>query len=144
MITAVFDTNVLVSASCLPQSLPAHLVRFWLSQAFEMVLSDGILREFNDVMRRPKIRNRYMITDEAVAAFSDAFAAVALVLPSTDIPDAVPGDSADNHVIGCAVQAKANFIVSGDRHLLELGYYGGISIVTPAAFLAELQVAGIA
>jgi putative PIN family toxin of toxin-antitoxin system len=143
MIVAVLDTNVLVSAACLPKSLPAHLLRLWLNQGFEMALSADILREFNDVMRRPKIRDKYNITEEHIATFTTAFADVALLLSPSDIPNAVPLDAADNHIIGCAVTSRANYVVSGDRHLLELRRYGDIHIVTTSEFLAVLQAAGI-
>ncbi len=44
-------------------------------------------------------------------------------------------DPKDDMVLDCAVQAAAQYIVSGDRDLLVLGRYAGISIVTPRAFL---------
>jgi predicted nucleic acid-binding protein len=44
--------------------------------------------------------------------------------------DAVPDDPDDNRVLECAVAGKADFIVSGDRHLLRIGSYEGIAIVT--------------
>ena len=52
---------------------------------------------------------------------------------------AVPGDEDDNRVLECAVAGKADFIVSGDKHLLRLGSYEGIAILTVRQFL---QTAG--
>jgi predicted nucleic acid-binding protein len=49
--------------------------------------------------------------------------------------DAVPDDPDDNRVLECAVEGKADFIVSGDRHLLRLGSYEAIEIVTVRQFL---------
>jgi len=54
-----------------------------------------------------------------------------LLMPS-HIPRVVPRDADDDHVIACAVAARADLIVTGDRHLLELGGFRGISIVKPA------------
>ena len=45
-------------------------------------------------------------------------------------------DAADDHIIAAAVAAGAAFIVTGDRDLLALREYGGIRIITPAAFVS--------
>jgi predicted nucleic acid-binding protein len=52
----------------------------------------------------------------------------------------IPEDADDDHVLACAVVAKANLIVSGDRHLLALGEtYQGIRIVRPAEAIALIE-----
>ena len=48
------------------------------------------------------------------------------------MPRVVPDDADNDHVIACAVAARADIIVSGDKHLLNLREYRGIRIVTPA------------
>jgi putative PIN family toxin of toxin-antitoxin system len=48
---------------------------------------------------------------------------------------AIEEDRSDNHVLACAREADAQFIVSGDRHLLQLGHYQNIRILTAAGFL---------
>jgi predicted nucleic acid-binding protein len=53
--------------------------------------------------------------------------------------DAVPGDPDDNRVLECALAGAADFIVSGDKHLLRLGSHAGIAIITVRQFL---QTAG--
>ena len=57
-----------------------------------------------------------------------------------DLPDlrAVPGDRADDKIVATAVAARAEFLVAGDRHLLALGQYGPIRILTPRRFLDML------
>ncbi len=52
----------------------------------------------------------------------------------------IAADPDDDRVLEAAVAGEADFIVSGDRHLLDLGRYEGIEIVTPARFLAELSM----
>lgn len=44
-------------------------------------------------------------------------------------------DEADNRILECAVKAKAEVIVTGDKHLLDLSKYNGIAIVSLAHFL---------
>ena len=55
--------------------------------------------------------------------------------------DAIPADPADNMVLACAVEGHANYIVSGDTHLLSLREYAGIPIITARAFLEILEAA---
>ncbi len=47
----------------------------------------------------------------------------------------IAADPADDRVLECAVAARADFIVSGDKHLLSLGNFGKIVILTPNDFL---------
>jgi predicted nucleic acid-binding protein len=56
--------------------------------------------------------------------------------------DVIREDPADNRILECAVAGKADLIVSGDRHLLKLKSYEGISIVRPIDFLRTLGLAG--
>jgi putative PIN family toxin of toxin-antitoxin system len=51
---------------------------------------------------------------------------------------AIEEDPSDNHVLACAKETNAHFIVSGDRHLLQLGQYENIRILTASRFL-EMQ-----
>jgi predicted nucleic acid-binding protein len=52
---------------------------------------------------------------------------------------AVPDDPDDDIVLACVVEGMADFIVSGDRHVLDLGEYRGIPIITVREFLERLQ-----
>lgn len=57
-------------------------------------------------------------------------------------PEAVSGDPDDDLILACAVEARADVLVSGDRrHLLPLGVHRGVRIVTPQTLLAELRQA---
>ena len=59
------------------------------------------------------------------------------VLPEESI-HVVEADPSDNKFIEAAVAGQADYIVSGDNHLLDLKEYKGISIITPRAFLEPL------
>lgn len=135
----VLDTNVLVSALCLPRSLPADLLRRWLNREFDMLLSMEILAELLDVLHRPKIVRRFGITTLQAEAFSQILRDFCILTPGTLIVDAVPDDPKDNHVVACALEGSASFIISGDRHLQVLNEYEGIRILSPAQFMSLLQ-----
>lgn len=50
----------------------------------------------------------------------------------------MPGDPDDDPIVACAVEGRADLIVSGDRHLLALGECAGIPVVRPADFLRTI------
>jgi predicted nucleic acid-binding protein len=52
---------------------------------------------------------------------------------------AIEEDPSDNHVLACAKEASAQFIVTGDRHLLQLGQYESIKILTASSFLKMMR-----
>jgi uncharacterized protein len=52
--------------------------------------------------------------------------------------DAVPGDVDDNRILECAIAAQAEFIITGDNHLLRLGRFRAIRILKVAEFMALL------
>ncbi len=60
-----------------------------------------------------------------------------MVEPAT-VDAAIAADPDDDHVLACARAGRARYIVSGDRHLLDLALYKRIAILTPAAALAKL------
>jgi predicted nucleic acid-binding protein len=64
---------------------------------------------------------------------------VAVLTPGELAVEAVADDPADDLVLACAVEGNADFIISGDHHLLDLENYQGIKIVNPARFLDLLE-----
>lgn len=139
LILAVLDTNVLVSALCLPHSLPAQLLRRWLARQFVLLLSESILAELRDVLARPKIVRRFAMTEDKAQAFVQLLRDLAILTPGKLTVQAVLADPKDDHVVACALEGEAGFIVSGDRHLRELKEYEGIHVLSPAQFLGLLQ-----
>jgi uncharacterized protein len=64
---------------------------------------------------------------------------LATIVEPTSHVSVVPGNHADNLVLACAVDARASFLVTGDRrHLLPLREYEGVHIITSSEFLATL------
>jgi predicted nucleic acid-binding protein len=62
------------------------------------------------------------------------------LVPAPEAAEAVTGDPDDDLILACAIQAKVDALVSGDRrHLLPVGEHRGVRIVTPQALLAELR-----
>ena len=128
----VLDTNVIVSAVLSPRSVPRQA----LDQAFflgTVLVSDSILVEVDDVLRRPKFE-RYVSEDERLQ-FLAKFVGDAMIVEITEVVTDCR-DSKDNKFLELAVSGGAKCIISGDADLLVLDPFRGISIVTPQVFVS--------
>lgn len=132
----VLDTNVLVSALIVKAGKPAQIMRH--TSAFTLLLTDEILAETAEVLGRKHIRQRYPVTDADVNAYLRSLRAVGTVIKVEVQVDIITRDPEDNRVLALAQAGGADYIVSGDPHLTELGIYAGIPILTPAQFLDVL------
>lgn len=133
----VVDTNVVGSGLMSPGGTPDRVLRAGLAGAFGLVTSAPLLTELAVVLSRPRIRKRTKFTSLQEEAFVESLASLATIVVPTERL-AVTVDPDDNRVLEAAVAADADFIVSGDADLLELGSFRGIQIVTPAAFVVAL------
>jgi len=115
---AVIDTNVLISALLSPQSVPAQLVKCLLEQAC-LVFSRETFAEFETRLWRPKF-DRY-IDVEKRRQLLHHLAAVAqwVLLPAHPLPK-YSRDPDDDVFIHTALYGQVQWLVSGDKDLLEL------------------------
>jgi putative PIN family toxin of toxin-antitoxin system len=142
MLRVVLDTNQFVSSVLVRQGLPAQVLDAWRRREFLLITSPFIIAEIRSTFSYPRIRRKYPLTDEDVERLVTLLERDALVVPGEiDATGAVPADPTDDRVLACAVEGQADLIVSGDRHLLDLGQYQGIPIVTAREFLERLQTA---
>ena len=134
---AVLDSSVLVSAFLSPTGTPATLLARAREGAFSLCLSQAILAESAAALMRKIHRSGREYTVGEVADFCVVLTLLAERIES-DLPEirAVPADPKDDMVVATAVAAGADYLVTGDRrHLLPLGTYQGIQIITPRHFL---------
>ena len=134
---AVLDTTQFVSALIRGDGLQGQLIHRWRREALELVTSYALLDELSAVVGRSRLRRRF--ADGALEDLMAVLNRYAVVVPGETIVRAVPDDPDDGAVLACAVEAEADYIVSGDRHLLVLGSYEGIHILRAAEFLAILD-----
>jgi putative PIN family toxin of toxin-antitoxin system len=90
-----------------------------------------LLAELERVLRYPK----FHFTEFEIRSFLRDLAACAKVVIPAERISVIQQDPDDNRVLECAVECQADWIVSGDPHLLELGEYRGIQILSAAAAL---------
>jgi putative PIN family toxin of toxin-antitoxin system len=128
----VLDTNILISG-VLFQGKPRSVLESAIEGKIEAVSSTELLTEFRGVLERPKFNLRAL---EAHAIADELESILTIVFPSRTI-SAIRDDPDDNTVLECALEAKADMIVTGDSHLLELQVFEGIEIVTADEFLKK-------
>jgi uncharacterized protein len=128
----ILDTNVLISRLLLVDSTASRAVRRLMDRAQPLV-SEDTLTELADTLSRSKF-DRY-VSREDRQRFFELFARVAeWVTITTTIRRC--RDPKDDKFLGLAVDGKADWIVSGDKDLLELSPYEGVLIVAPVAILS--------
>jgi putative PIN family toxin of toxin-antitoxin system len=125
----VFDTNIYISAFITPGGRAETALLRAVNGEVTLFTSIPILTE-----TAGKLREKFKWDDEHItAAVRHAAAVGTIVKPAMTL--AVLADEPDNRILECALEAKAGVIVTGDRHLLDLGEYEGVVIVTLAKFL---------
>ena len=138
----VVDTNLVVSRVLVPRGIPAQIFDAWRDDAFELLVSEPILAEYQRVLSYARLRAKHRRDDRQIAAIVAEFRAFAVLVEPTQPLAVVADDPDDDMFLECAVAGDADLIVSGDPHLLTLGAYADIPILAPATFLAFLKQGG--
>lgn len=125
--SVVLDTNTVISAFFW-QGAPRRVLNLARDEKIQIVTSPILLAELEDVLSRPKFATRLMRANTHVDFLVTGYAALATTIMVKAIAPVIEQDTDDDHVLACAVAAHANWIVSGDYHLLQLQQYQGIKI----------------
>ena len=132
----VLDTNIWVSG-LLWKGLPWRLLRLAEQKKVELCTAAPVLAELYEVLSyerlQPRLHQLALSPEELVACVLD----LASVFEVSAGDPVVADDPDDDIFLHCAVTAGASYIVSGDRHLLQLEQYAGIPVVTARAFLSR-------
>ncbi len=128
----VLDTNTALSG-LLWQGTPGKLIDAAKRQEVALFSSTPLLAELCGVLARAKFADALAKRGLPVQTLFEGYAALVQLVNPAQIDPVVARDPADDAVLACALAANADLIVSGDKHLLNLGgAYQGIRIVTAA------------
>lgn len=134
----VCDTNVLISA-LLWGGTPGRILERIESKIDTLYTSRILLQELANVLNYPKISR---ILGRRNLSANDIIELVinhAQIVEASNTPiRAVPDDPDDDHVIDCAVKARADYILTGDSHLLALKVWGAIPIINVGDYLEKI------
>jgi uncharacterized protein len=128
----VLDTNVLISSFF--GGNPRKIVDLWKSGEITLCLSKPIIEEYVDVLQRLGLEN-----EPEFGELLKIFARGHHILFTAKTPElhVVPQDPADDRFIECALALKAQYIVTGDKALRDIGEYMGTKVLTPKEFLKD-------
>ena len=139
MLRAVLDANVMISALIQPKGASGRiLTSLSENNSFELVVSPTILAEVRRSLAYPKVRKYIKTSDEDLDLWVASIELIAQPVEGSLRIHAVAADPDDNKYIEAAVEGLAQFVVTGDKHLLSLKSYENIRIVTPRVFLELL------
>ncbi len=133
MIKAVFDTNILIS-SIFWRGPPYALMKNVISGGILLFTSLPTINEVRGVLIRD-----FNISMEKVEVHVDIIVSNSVMVSPTGELEVIEADETDNRILECAVSGKADYIVSGDRHILNLRKYERIKIVKAAEMVEILK-----
>lgn len=132
----VIDTNIWISG-LLWRGMSWNLLRLAEARRVELCIAPGMLAELADVLSYPRLRprlNQLGLQPPDLVVYALNLSAV-FDCPAIKMEPIVTADSDDDIFLRCAVVAKADYVISGDQHLLTMVAYAGIPIVTIKDFL---------
>lgn len=115
----VLDTNVVVSA-VVWGGVPYQLLQAAVAGLVDLYTSPALLDELRGVLNRPHLAERLVRQRSNVDQALEFYARLCHSVEPQHTPRVVPHDPDDDHVVAAAVEAQANLIASGDKHLLQL------------------------
>jgi putative PIN family toxin of toxin-antitoxin system len=142
VIRAVLDSNIIISALLLQGSVPARVLAAAYALVFECFASDAILSEVLRAFDRDRVRRKYPLDADDIGRLRRFLESDTVRTPITADVLGVATHPEDDLILATAVSAQADYLVTGDRHLLALGMFHGVQIVSPREFLTILDLEG--
>lgn len=133
MLKVVLDTNVLISA-ILFGGKPRKILEKAIRGEIRLCLSEPILEELKGVLQRSK----FDYSPEMIHFILTELMGIADFVKPSETLSVVLEDPEDNKILECAVETRANYIITGDFHLLKLSRYRNIEVLNTVAFLERL------
>ncbi|MBU0963355.1 MAG: putative toxin-antitoxin system toxin component, PIN family [Nanoarchaeota archaeon] len=131
------DTNVLIS-STFWNGNSNKIIKLAENNKIELILSEEIIEEFIKVLNYKEIQEKIKDKNLEMKRSVEKIVSISkIVIPKLKIN--ISEDSDDNKILECAVEGKADYIISQDNHLLKLKEYNKIKILTPKEFLEIFQ-----
>jgi putative PIN family toxin of toxin-antitoxin system len=134
MLRVVIDTNILVSAALSAQGAPARIFELILERKTINYTSKPILEEIYRVFARPKFTS--LIAQEDIVNLLKKYIESSVIIVPTQRINVIKDDPQDNRFLECALEAGAEYLVTGDRHILKLSSHKSVKIICAKDFLS--------
>jgi len=136
---AVVDTNLFISGLFAKDTLSARLQDLWINQDFDLITSMEIIKEVSRVLYYPRIQDRFKPKEDTIRRFFRLIFRKAIIAKDIYKTDRVADDPTDNKFLACALEKKADYIVSRDPHLRNIKHYHGIQIIDAKTFIEKVK-----
>lgn len=130
----ILDTNIFVSMALGGQV--GKINDKWRAGDFLLVVSDDIISEYLDVLQRPMLH----LKSRTIAALTGRIYRKAKFVKPKERVSGVQPDPKDDKFLEAAIAEQVDFIVSGDKHLLDLKNFRSIPIITAREFMNWLGI----
>jgi len=136
MLKAVYDPNIIVSAALHKDRLPASLLSLALKGKVKLFVSDQLLQEYEGVLKRPKFKLGEKEIEDLIKLIKEKAIRVKPAMRLTRIKK----DLADNRVLECALEAKVDFIVTGNKKHFPFERFHKTKVVNPREFATYFMI----
>lgn len=133
MIRIVADTNIFISALMFG-GVPGAFLDLAFQGSFHLVTSPILLDELDE-----KLQMKFELSPADADLIRSRLEAISQLVSTTATLAVIKDDPDDDRVLECAIAGHADYIVSGDRHLLRLGSYKDIPIITVRHFMDTIK-----
>ena len=127
---ATLDTNILISALGWLGN-PHKILEKVINKEIELIISDKQFEELSNTLDYPHLD----FTQEQKDKIKSIITELATFVNPQETLNIIKSDPDDNAILECALAGNAEYIVSGDPHLLDLKEFRGIKIITASQFL---------
>lgn len=127
----VLDPSIFVNAILQPESIEAHIIRTWQKDQFDILISKPLFNKIEQTVQTSNSKNnesRYEYSPSEILHYLEQHG---IQTPAQLHLSVFQNDESANTVLSCAVEGKANYIISTNPNLLELKHYKGILILSP-------------
>lgn len=138
-IKAVIDTSVMLSVAFPRGELVRELRDMIADGAFTLVTSKEIMAELYRVIHYPRVLKQFNPSKEDIDEVIGMIVEKALITRGTHTMQKIKDDPADDMFLACALEAKADFIVSRDPHLRNLKHFHGVKIIDVKSFVEKVR-----
>jgi len=135
MLKVVYDTNIIVSAVLHKGRLPASLLSLALEGKVRLFVSKELLREYEGILKRPKFK----LDGEEIEDLMKLIKKKSIKVKPTKRLTTINKDPADNRILECALEAEADFIVTGNKKHFLFDKFHGVKVVNPQKFATHFM-----
>ena len=129
----VIDTNVVISGAFFG-GIPRKIMEMAIDERFSVCANDNIVQEYKETTQEMIADKKGHINENVLSSF---LRELELLSPQSSL--SVCRDPDDDKFINCAIDAKAIYVVSGDKDLLSMGQVEGILMITAREFYDKLM-----